>query len=137
MRPRRCSRRKRNEPRNTCDYRQGVRPDLDGRLHADRADPGLQSAQAGRTGADRPIHPVRRRCGGAHMTTDPKELDDADPHTGNRDVDPVSGYDTTGHDWGGIKELNTPFPKIALVALALTFVYSVVTWILLPAWPLG
>jgi cytochrome c oxidase cbb3-type subunit 3 len=71
------------------------------------------------------------------MTTDPKELDHADPHTGNRDVDPVSGYDTTGHDWGGIKELNTPFPKIALVALALTFVYSVVAWILLPAWPLG
>lgn len=71
------------------------------------------------------------------MTTDPKALPDADPHTGNREVDPVTGYDTTGHDWGGIKELNTPFPKFALVALAITFVYAVVAWILLPAWPLG
>lgn len=71
------------------------------------------------------------------MTTDPKALPGADPHTGNREIDPVTGYDTTGHDWGGIRELNTPFPKIALIALALTFAYSVVAWILLPTWPLG
>lgn len=71
------------------------------------------------------------------MTTDPRALPGADPHTGNREIDPVTGYDTTGHDWGGIKELNTPFPKIALIALTLTFAYSVVAWILLPTWPLG
>lgn len=71
------------------------------------------------------------------MTTDPKELPSADPHTGNREIDPVTGYDTTGHDWGGIRELNTPFPRIATVALVLTVIYSIVTWILLPAWPLG
>ncbi len=71
------------------------------------------------------------------MITDPRALPGADPHTGNRQIDPVTGYDTTGHDWGGIRELNTPFPKIALVALVLTFVYSVIAWILLPTWPLG
>lgn len=71
------------------------------------------------------------------MTTDPRALPGADPHTGNREVDPVTGYDTTGHDWGGIKELNTPFPKIALIALFLTVIYAIVVWILLPAWPLG
>ncbi len=71
------------------------------------------------------------------MSTDPKTLPGADPHTGNREIDPVTGYDTTGHDWGGIKELNTPFPKVALAALALTVIYSVIAWILLPAWPLG
>jgi len=54
-----------------------------------------------------------------------------------REVDPVTGYDTTGHDWNGIKELNTPFPKIALVFLLLAFLYSVAAWILLPAWPTG
>jgi cytochrome c oxidase cbb3-type subunit 3 len=53
------------------------------------------------------------------------------------DVDPVTGYDTTGHDWNGIRELNTPFPRIVLWALALTFAYSVVAWVLLPTWPLG
>lgn len=71
------------------------------------------------------------------MKTDPKDLAGADPHTGSREIDPVTGYDTTGHEWGGIRELNTPFPKVALVALALTVAYSVVAWILLPAWPLG
>lgn len=71
------------------------------------------------------------------MTTDPKTIPGADPHTGQREIDPVTGYDTTGHDWGGIKELNTPFPKIALWALGLTVLYSLISWVLLPAWPLG
>lgn len=69
--------------------------------------------------------------------TDPRQLPGADPHTGNRKVDPVTGYDTTGHDWGGITELNTAFPRIVIWALVLTFLYSVVAWILLPAWPTG
>lgn len=71
------------------------------------------------------------------MSTDPKTLPGADPHTGQREIDPVTGYDTTGHDWGGITELNTPFPRIALIALILTFIYSVIAWVLLPAWPIG
>lgn len=69
--------------------------------------------------------------------TDPKDLPAADPHTGQREVDPVTGYETTGHDWGGIKELNTPFPKIVIWALVLTFLYAIIAWVLLPAWPYG
>ncbi|MCT8973496.1 cytochrome-c oxidase, cbb3-type subunit III [Microbaculum marinisediminis] len=53
------------------------------------------------------------------------------------DIDPVTGYGTTGHEWNGIRELNTPFPRIVVAALVLTFAYSVVTWVLLPAWPVG
>ncbi|KGJ06848.1 cytochrome c oxidase cbb3-type subunit 3 [Paracoccus halophilus] len=53
------------------------------------------------------------------------------------EVDPVTGYDTTGHDWNGIKELNTPFPRIVIWALVITFVYSVIAWVLLPAFPWG
>ena len=59
----------------------------------------------------------------------------SDPHT--REIDPVTGHDTTGHEWNGIKELNTPFPKLVIWALVLTFAYSVIAWVLLPAWPLG
>ncbi|MCV0352845.1 MAG: cytochrome-c oxidase, cbb3-type subunit III [Nitratireductor sp.] len=55
----------------------------------------------------------------------------------HREIDPVTGHETTGHDWNGIKELNTPLPKIVIWALILTFVYSVIAWILLPAWPIG
>jgi cytochrome c oxidase cbb3-type subunit 3 len=54
-----------------------------------------------------------------------------------RDVDPVTGYDTTGHDWNGIRELNTPFPRFVAWILAITVAYSVVAWVLLPAWPTG
>jgi len=53
------------------------------------------------------------------------------------EIDPVTGYETTGHNWNGIRELNTPFPRIVLWALALAFLYSVVAWVLLPAWPTG
>lgn len=53
------------------------------------------------------------------------------------EIDPVTGYETTGHDWNGIRELNTPFPRIVIWALALAFLYSVVAWVLLPAWPTG
>ncbi|SFD32065.1 cytochrome-c oxidase, cbb3-type subunit III [Tropicimonas isoalkanivorans] len=69
--------------------------------------------------------------------TDPRQMPGADPYSGNRKIDPVTGYDTTGHDWGGITELNTAFPKVVIWALVLTFLYSVVAWILLPAWPTG
>jgi cytochrome c oxidase cbb3-type subunit 3 len=53
------------------------------------------------------------------------------------EIDPVTGYETTGHVWNGIRELNTPFPRIVIWALALAFLYSVITWVLLPAWPIG
>lgn len=53
------------------------------------------------------------------------------------DRDPVSGYLTTGHEWNGIKELNTPVPRAVYFFLWATFLYSVVYWILMPAWPLG
>ena len=39
------------------------------------------------------------------------------PHDGNDSVDPVTGYHLTEHDWGGIRELNTPMSRIAVWAL--------------------
>ena len=51
--------------------------------------------------------------------------------------DPVSGYATTGHDWNGIKELNSPVPRIVLWFLAVTHIYAVIAWVLFPTWPLG
>lgn len=51
--------------------------------------------------------------------------------------DPVSGRETTGHEWNGIKELNTPIPRIVFLALGLTFCFALLWWALMPAWPLG
>lgn len=51
--------------------------------------------------------------------------------------DPQSGHMTTGHDWNGITELNRPVPKVIWLFLISTVIFSVVYWILMPAWPLG
>jgi len=51
--------------------------------------------------------------------------------------DPHSGYMTTGHVWNGIKELNTPVPKVVYAFLIATFLFAVVYWVLMPAWPIG
>jgi cytochrome c oxidase cbb3-type subunit III len=55
-------------------------------------------------------------------------LEDRDAHT---------GYLTTGHEWNGITELNTPVPRVVYFFLILTALFAVVYWILMPAWPLG
>lgn len=51
--------------------------------------------------------------------------------------DPLTGHMTTGHEWNGIKELNTPVPWAVWFFLITTFLFSVVWWVLMPAWPLG
>jgi cytochrome c oxidase cbb3-type subunit 3 len=51
--------------------------------------------------------------------------------------DPQSGYLTTGHEWNGITELNTPVPRLVFVVLAVFFLFAVGYWILMPAFPLG
>ena len=51
--------------------------------------------------------------------------------------DPVTGRMTTGHEWNGIEELDTPVPRVALFFLAATALFALGYWILMPAWPLG
>jgi cytochrome c oxidase cbb3-type subunit 3 len=48
--------------------------------------------------------------------------------------DPVSGRDTTGHIWNGIKELDTPVPKGVLIFLIVTHLFAFAWWILMPTW---
>ncbi len=49
--------------------------------------------------------------------------------------DAVSGRDTTGHEWDGIKELNTPLPKWWLYTFAATCVWALVWVVLYPSVP--
>ncbi|BAM86149.1 cytochrome c oxidase, cbb3-type, subunit III [Bradyrhizobium oligotrophicum S58] len=51
--------------------------------------------------------------------------------------DGLTGYLTTGHEWNGITELNTPVPRAVYALLALAFLFSLGYWVLMPAWPLG
>jgi cytochrome c oxidase cbb3-type subunit 3 len=51
--------------------------------------------------------------------------------------DPHTGYLTTGHEWNGIKELNTPVPRPVWFFLIVTALFALGYWILMPAWPTG
>ncbi len=51
--------------------------------------------------------------------------------------DAVTGTDTTGHEWDGIKELNTPLPKWWLYTLYATVVWGLIWMLLYPSVPLG
>ena len=45
-------------------------------------------------------------------------------------------HGTTGHEWDGIHELNTPLPRWWLWLFYVTIVWAVGYWIVYPAWPL-
>ena len=49
--------------------------------------------------------------------------------------DAVTGTETTGHEWDGIKELNTPLPKWWLYVMYATILFSLVYVVLYPAIP--
>jgi cytochrome c oxidase cbb3-type subunit 3 len=49
--------------------------------------------------------------------------------------DVVTGTETTGHEWDGIKELNTPLPKWWLYVLWATVLWSAVYFVLYPSVP--
>jgi cytochrome c oxidase cbb3-type subunit 3 len=51
--------------------------------------------------------------------------------------DKTTGQTTTGHEWDGIRELNTPLPRWWLWTFYATIVFSVLYWIVYPAWPLA
>src|SRR5690606_38696417 len=51
--------------------------------------------------------------------------------------DPVTGRETTGHEWNGIKELDTPVPRGILLFLIVTHIWAVGWWFFAPTWPLG
>ena len=54
----------------------------------------------------------------------------------HQDIDAATGTATTGHEWDGIKELNTPLPKWWLYILYACMVWAVGYWFLYPAIPL-
>jgi cytochrome c oxidase cbb3-type subunit 3 len=56
--------------------------------------------------------------------------------TEHSDFDHVSGTTTTGHEWDGIKELNTPLPRWWVLTFYACIVWAVGYWIVYPAWPL-
>ncbi len=54
----------------------------------------------------------------------------------NKDIDTISGVETTGHEWDGIKELNNPLPRWWLWTFYGTIVFAIGYTIAFPAWPM-
>ena len=53
-----------------------------------------------------------------------------------KEVDAISGVETTGHEWDGLKELNHPLPRWWLWTFYICIIFSVIYWVLMPSWPL-
>lgn len=51
-------------------------------------------------------------------------------------IDEVTGVQTTGHEWDGIKELNNPLPRWWVWTFYATIVWALGYMIAYPAWPL-
>lgn len=60
----------------------------------------------------------------------------ADRQPADNEVDALTGTATTGHEWDGIRELNTPLPRWWLNIFYATIIWSIGYWIAYPAWPL-
>ena len=54
----------------------------------------------------------------------------------HHEIDKVTGTPTTGHEWDGLRELNTPLPRWWLWIFYATIVWSVGYWVVYPSWPL-
>ena len=53
----------------------------------------------------------------------------------NKEKDHITGVETTGHEWDGLKELNNPAPRWWLWVFLVTVIWSVGYWVIYPAWP--
>jgi cytochrome c oxidase cbb3-type subunit 3 len=53
-----------------------------------------------------------------------------------QEVDTLTGTATTGHEWDGLRELNTPLPRWWLWIFYATIIWAIGYWIVYPAWPL-
>jgi len=53
------------------------------------------------------------------------------------DIDKHTGTATTGHEWDGIKELNTPLPRWWILTFYACIIWAIGYWVVYPSWPLA
>ena len=52
-----------------------------------------------------------------------------------KEVDDLSGVETTGHEWDGLKELNNPLPRWWVWVFLITVIWSLWYFVVYPSWP--
>ncbi len=53
-----------------------------------------------------------------------------------KELDNVTGVETTGHEWDGIKELNNPMPRWWIYTFIVCCIWGFIYQFLYPSWPL-
>jgi cytochrome c oxidase cbb3-type subunit III len=54
----------------------------------------------------------------------------------DKHIDELSGVETTGHEWDGIRELNNPMPRWWVWTFYMTILWAIGYTIAYPAWPM-
>lgn len=52
-----------------------------------------------------------------------------------KDIDELSGVETTGHEWDGLKELNNPLPRWWVWVWIASIIWALWYFVVYPAWP--
>lgn len=52
-----------------------------------------------------------------------------------KEIDELSGVETTGHEWDGLKELNNPLPRWWVWVWVVTILWSLWYFVVYPSWP--
>jgi cytochrome c oxidase cbb3-type subunit 3 len=60
---------------------------------------------------------------------------DNDKEHNKKEIDEITGVETTGHEWDGLKELNNPLPRWWVWVFIVCCVWSAWYWVIYPAWP--
>jgi len=55
----------------------------------------------------------------------------------DKEMDALTGTETTGHEWDGLKELNSPLPKWWLWTFYATVIWGIGHFIVYPSFPIG
>jgi cytochrome c oxidase cbb3-type subunit 3 len=55
----------------------------------------------------------------------------------NKEIDKLSGVETTGHEWDGLKELNNPLPRWWVYVWVACIIWAFGYWVFYPAWPVS
>ena len=63
------------------------------------------------------------------MSNDKKKQDH------ENEIDDVTGVETTGHSWDGLKELNNPLPRWWVWVFIVSIIWSIWYFVVYPSWP--
>ena len=69
------------------------------------------------------------------MSDDNPNKNPVEDHGQHNEIDDVSGVETTGHSWDGLKELNNPLPRWWVWVFIVTILWSIWYFVIYPSWP--